>query len=474
MTDQTLLITNAELLSSSGSPTNIAISSGHITAIGTGAATETERVIDAKGALLIPGLHDHHVHLISYAASLQSVRCGPTEVFSEQALIETLNNQPGKHWLRGIGYHESVLPNLDRDWLDNNGPDRPIRVQHRSGRLWVLNSQALEIIEDAAAGLARHEQQRLVSGDGRLYDVDELLGMLMKPVPPLVDVASQKLAAFGITGINDMTPSNDADTWNWFTELQTSGQLLQKVRLSGRPGLTTNTNTDDRLTVGETKVHLHDSSLPDFHELVEIINTSHQCNRPVAVHCVTEIELVFTLSAFSTVGTGQGDRIEHASVVPPALVEQLRELELGVVTQPNFIYERGDAYLKDIDSKEHSSLYRCGSLIDAGIPVAFGTDLPFGNPDPWAAIKAAISRETASGEHLGIVERINLDAALPKFLGDLSQPFEPRSIALGQPADCCLLDLPLKDMASDLSSKHVRMTIRDGETIYVRDSLDKN
>jgi len=474
VTDQTLLITNAELLSGSGSPTNIAISGGRIKAIGSIAATGAERVIDAKGGLLIPGLHDHHVHLISYAAALQSVRCGPPEVISEEALVETLNNQPGKHWLRGIGYHESVLPNLDRDWLDSNGPDRPIRIQHRSGRLWVLNSQALEIIENAAASLARHEQQRLASGDGRLYDVDELLGSLMRPEPPPVDIASQNLAAFGITGINDMTPSNDADTWNWFTELQTSGQLLQKVRLSGRPGLANNTNTDDRLTVGETKVHLHDSSLPDFHELVEIINTSHERNRPVAVHCVTEIELVFTLSAFSAAGTGQGDRIEHASVVPPALVKQLRELGLGVVTQPNFIYERGDAYLNDIDSKEHSYLYRCGSLIDAGIPVAFGTDLPFGNPDPWAAIKASISRETASGEHLGIAECISLDAALPKVLGDLSQPFEPRSIARGQPADCCLLDVPLKGVASDLSSSHVRMTIRDGETIYARDSLDEN
>ncbi|MDG2072719.1 MAG: amidohydrolase family protein [Pseudomonadales bacterium] len=474
MTDQTLLITNAALLLSSGRPTNIAVSGGYITAIGQIAATGAERVIDAKGGLLIPGLHDHHVHLISYAASLESVRCGPPEVLSEQALIQTLNNQPGKHWLRGIGYHESVLPNLDRDWLDSNGPDRPIRIQHRSGRLWVLNSQALEIIEDSAADLAHHEEQRLASRDGRLYDVDELLGSLMIPAPPPVDIASQQLAAFGITGINDMTPSNDADTWNWFSELQTSGQLLQKVRLSGRPELTNYNDIGDSLTVGETKIHLHDSSLPDFHELIEIINTSHQRNRPVAVHCVTEIELVFTLSAFSTAGTRQGDRIEHASVVPPALVQQLRELKLGVVTQPNFIYERGDAYLDDIDSKEHSDLYRCGSLIDAGIPVAFGTDLPFGNPDPWVAIKAAISRETASGEHLGIDECINLDTALPMFLGSLSQPFKPRSIALGQPADCCLLDVPLQGMASDLSSAHVRMTIRDGKTIYARGSLDEN
>ena len=59
MTDQTLLITNAALLLSSGRPTNIAVSGGYITAIGQIAATGAERVIDAKGGLLIPGLHDH-------------------------------------------------------------------------------------------------------------------------------------------------------------------------------------------------------------------------------------------------------------------------------------------------------------------------------------------------------------------------------------------------------------------------------
>ena len=333
----------------------------------------------------------------------------------------------------------------------------------------MLNSQGLDIIRDAAVSLAPREGKRLDREDGRLYDVDELLGTLMRSVPPPVDIASKKLAEFGITGINDMTPSNDSDTWNWFTELQTTGQLLQKVRLSGRPGLTNHANANDRLTVGESKVHLHDSSLPEFQELVEMIRTSHQFNRQVAVHCVTETELVFTLSAFRTAGTLVGDRIEHASVVQSELLEQLRELELGVVTQPNFIYERGDAYLKDIHDKEHPTLYRCGSLIEANVPVAFGTDLPFGNPDPWAAMKAATCRETASGETLGKTECIDFETALQKFLGDLSHPFEPRAISPGQPADCCLLDVPLNVIRSEPSSAHVRMTVRDGEIIYSRD-----
>jgi predicted amidohydrolase YtcJ len=424
--------------------------------------------IDAKGSLLLPGLHDHHTHLIAYAASLRSVDCGPPHVTSESDLISALRGQPGSHWLRGTGYHESVLPHLDRQWLDACAPDRPIRIQHRTGRLWVLNSRGMEIVEDAASRLAPHERDRLSSKDGRLYDVDELLGSLTRSEPPPVGQASQQLAAFGITGINDMTPSNNPETWDWFTELQQNHELLQKVRLSGRAELSC-CEQQPRLCIGETKFHLHESALPDFHEFVSAIDASHKQQRNIAVHCVTEVELVFTLSALQTTGTLPGDRIEHASVIPPALIEQLCELQLGVVTQPNFVRERGDAYLTDIPRDEHIFLYRIASLIQAGIATAFGTDLPFGDPDPWLAMNAATKRITATGNQLNEAECIAPESALSGFLGELAAPSSIRSIRPGAPADCCLLDVPWQTLRGDLSSAHVRMTIRDGELIYSRD-----
>ena len=143
MPRQKLLITNAELLSSLGRTTDVFVSHGIVTSIGDIKNNEGSTTIDAKGALLLPGLNDHHVHLFSYAASLTSVCCGPPSVNSEEQLANILNKQIGNGWLRGTAYHESVLKNLDRSWLDRNGPERPIRVQHRSGRLWILNSLGL-------------------------------------------------------------------------------------------------------------------------------------------------------------------------------------------------------------------------------------------------------------------------------------------------------------------------------------------
>jgi predicted amidohydrolase YtcJ len=463
------LLKNVSLLTQHGQAgvTDISISEGLIRGLSDFQTSDETIVIDGQNGLVIPGLTDHHVHLASFAASLASVNCGPPSVTTESELVEAIN-QPGTGWLRGIGYHESVLSVLDRAWLDRHGPSRPIKIQHRSGRLWVLNSLGMELINDTTAKLTPHERSRLNSPDGRLYDLDELLGQITLGVEPPIAQASDRLAAFGVTAINDMTPSNDGETWQWFSELQARGDLLQKVRMSGRPGLESQIDTPE-LMVGETKVHLHDASLPDFGDFVEIIVNSHAQNRGVAVHCVTEVELVFTLSAFRAAGTNGSDRIEHASVVPPQLIEQLVELDLGVVTQPNFVAERGEAYLADIPVKEHPFLYRIKSLLAANVSLAFGTDLPFGNPDPWFAMSAATRRVTDRGNSLGANERISAEEAISRFLGDLNDPFTPGRIEPGAPADLCLLDVPWQALQSDLTSDHVRMTLCDGKIIYSRD-----
>ena len=142
MPSQKLLITNAVLLPSLGHTNDILVSDGIVTSIGT-IKKEGKTVIDAQGALLLPSLNDHHVHLFSYAASLNSVCCGPPDINSEEQLGHILNEQQGNGWLRGTAFHEGVLENLDRNWLDSNGPERPIRIQHRSVRLWILNSMGL-------------------------------------------------------------------------------------------------------------------------------------------------------------------------------------------------------------------------------------------------------------------------------------------------------------------------------------------
>ena len=435
---------------------DLRIENGKITAIGRLARRPGEAVLDLQGGAALPGLNDHHIHLMAYAASLESVACGPPKVNTSEQLIEALGcarpNQDG--WIRGIGYHQSVAGNIDCRWLDRHLPGIPIRVQHRSGRLWVVNGVGLKrLARGGASGtLPAHDE-------GRFYDQDQALGKLWGRTPPSVRAASDRLASYGVTGLTDLTPHNDNSAAAMFEGLRSNGSLLQAIRVGGMLRMS------HRLT-GPTKVHLHDSALPDFDGLCGLVKASHTRRREVAMHCVTEAELVFALAAFREAGTRPGDRIEHASITPPTLLRQLRDLDLLVVTQPHFIAERGDAYRRDLGCAELGWLYRCHGFLDGGIALAGGSDAPFGHADPWRAMRAAVTRQTASGHILGQGECLTPEAALSLFLGALDAPHRPRRIAVGEAADLCLLDRPWRLARVRLDSACVAATIQNGNIIY--------
>jgi predicted amidohydrolase YtcJ len=475
-----VLITNAEIYPGETYKNGhacVRIENGEVKTLGALTAKPDEHVIDAAGGLLLPGLNDHHLHLMALAAARNSVVCGPPEVSNEALLVTALKAQPSNdeyRWLRGVGYHESVAGDIDRAWLDRHGPSRPTRVQHRSGRLWIVNSLGLAEISQALTGLPREQRSQLrpqLQDDGRLYDMDPVLHLLRDAAPPPVGAVSRELASFGVTGLTDMTPSNTGATYATFAEFQHQGQLLQHVRMAGRLDLKASgqgPTAPPTLSIGATKVHLHESRLPGFDDLCEVVTASHRQNREVAVHCVTEVELVFALAAFRSAGALPGDRIEHASMTPPALLEQIRELGLVVVTQPNFVSERGDAYLSDVPPDTHAWLYRCRSFLDQEVALAGGTDSPFGHADPWRAIAAAVNRRTAAGNALGDDEALSAEQALNLFLGDLATPALPRQVRAGVRADLCLLDCSWSTARVALSSVHVRATLCSGRLIFNR------
>ncbi|MDA0978459.1 MAG: amidohydrolase family protein [Proteobacteria bacterium] len=465
LTEQGWLIRDVEILDAQFKPArvDVRLTGGRLAEIGSLSPVSGEQVVAAGGRLLLPGIHDHHVHLAAMAASLSSVDCSPAAVTSPEELAASLHDQPGTDWLRGIGYHESVAGPLDRDWLDRHGPDRPVRIQHRTGTLWIVNSRGLDILRALAAStLSDADVSGRLASDGRLYDCDDLIG-LTRQEPPIATV-SQQLSSWGVTGVNDMTVSNDPQTLRWFDRLQHNGELLQRVRLSGAASLPT--YQDAWLGVGETKIYLHDHQLPVFTDMVQQIRDSHLANRPVAIHCVTEAELVFSLAALEEGGLLPGDRIEHGSVIPDALLSMIRSADLLVVTQPNFVAERGDTYLAEVPVDQQPSLYRCRSLIESGIWVAFGTDMPFGHPDPWRAMAAATRRTTVDGVVLGAGETVTPEMALTAFLGELSAPATPRILSVGADADLCLMDLPWMRLREDLDSRHVVQTWVNGRSVY--------
>lgn len=466
-----MLIRNAQI--NCDAQADVRIASGRITEIGSGlAAQHGEVLIDARGAALLPGLRDHHLHLYALAAAQASVPCGPPQVHNAKELAHNLRVAASRlttgTWLRGTAYHESVAGEIDRDGLDTVVAEHPLRIQHRSGRLWILNSRALELVmADGASDTPLERIDGRVTG--RLYDADGWLRTRIGGVRPDLSVVSRELAGRGVTGVTDTSHHNGSDAFQSFVDARARGELLQEVCIMGGAELDEVTDTAG-VRRGAHKFHLHENDLPDFDGLCAQIRRAHRAGRGVAFHCVTRTDLVFALSALREAGSVAGDRIEHAAIVPPELLAQIKALGLTVVTQPNFIAERGDAYLRDVAVDDQAWLYRLRGFLDAGVPLAAGSDAPYGDIDPWAAMQAAVTRRTRDGQCIGAIEALTPEQALALFTTDLSAPGgTPCRIEVNAPADLCLLDSGWQTARSDLSRVCVRLTLRCGVEIWRAD-----
>jgi len=468
-----LLIRNAER---NGRPVDLRLTDGLIDEIEDHLSPRPgEDEIDAAGGALLPGLHDHHIHLLSLAARFGSTICGPPRVETRNDLVDALRGAaPVEGWLRGTGYFESVAGPLDRIRMDALYDTAPLRIQHRSGAMWFLNTKAIDALgldvagaDDDPNGIERDAAGR---STGRLFRADGWLRDRLPAgaIPDLSRVGSF-LARCGVTRLTDATPSNGRSELALFLEAQESGALPQRIRLMGGDSLTP-ADSSETLEIAELKIMLDEPALPEFDDLVTRIARAHQDGRCVAIHTVTRTEIHFALASLESAGTLRGDRLEHASVAPDEALGLAARLGVTIVTQPNFVAERGDSYRIDVESRDLLCLYRVRSWLEAEVPLAAGTDAPFGDPDPWRAMQAAATRSTRSGKTLGESELVSPETAFSLFLdefstGPTSGPPSAR-LAVGQRADLCLLDVPWRDVRGELSSDRVVATVCGGKLIW--------
>jgi len=436
---------------------DVRLEDGRIAEIGHRLAARGEE-LDGAGGALIPGLADHHIHLFALAAQAASidVAAAANPAGFAELVTRAACARPAGAWLRITGYHERIAGELTRERLDQLAPAHRLRVQHQTGALWVLNSLALaSVCGDDAPDFVE-------GGSGRIWRQDAWLRTRIREEPPPLGVVGRELAAHGVTAVTDASVTTDADAAARLAAAVRAGELPQRLTLMSGGAL--EKADDGAYAVGPVKVLLDDHALPDLDDFISRIRAARLWNRPVAVHCVTAAELALTLAAFDAAGARRGDRIEHGGLIPAGAIEQLKALGLAVITQSAFIHERGDRYVADVPEAEQQDLYRCGSLQDSGVAVAGSSDAPYASPDPWAGMRAATTRQTLGGLVLGARERISPEAALALYLGRPSDPGgAARRLAVGEPADLCLLRVPLRAALAELRCELVRATLLRGE-----------
>lgn len=419
--------------------------------------------IDGRGGALIPGLIDHHLHLFSWAAQMGSVDL--SGVTTPEGLRGELDAAAAAHapgnWIRAVGYHEGAAGVLTRRDLDAICPGHKVRVQHRSGALWMLNGLALEAAVGADQPPDFAERDADGALNGRFWRADAWLRARVPSLDLPIDQASRALARWGVTGFTDASVSNAFSAARLIGARVRDGSIRQRVMLMGALTLP----QAAEYTVGPVKFLLDESTLPDVDQLASEMGVAHAGGRAVAVHCVTLAELAVALAAIESAGAAPGDRIEHGGEINDSAASAIQRLGLTVVTQPGFIHGKGDRYLEECDDPE--LLYRCNSLRCMGIKVCASSDAPYGSADPWLAMRTAVSRRTKAGVVLNADERVLSREVLSLYLGGFRDPGGPsRRVEVGAPADLCLLAAPLGVSVDALDPELVSVTMVGGAVVY--------
>ncbi len=432
-----------------GEPTDLVLSGGKIVGIGR-ARLSGAAEIDGKGDVVLPGLHDHHLHLLATAARRHSVDLSG---LTDSADIRRALHHGTAHagWLGAVGYDERAAGLPDARRLDSWVPHTPLRLQDRTGALWVLNSPGLAALgrQDLPPGAERDAAGRPT---GRFWREDRWLAAALPAVVPDLAGLGRDLTALGLTGVTDAGAHNGPDEARLLR-----GAVPQRLVLMGSEAL----EAGEGYTLGLLKLLIDERDPPALDTLAGRVGRAHRQGRNVAAHCVTDAELALYIAALDLAGGARaGDRIEHGGLIPAGFVPLIAERGLMVVTNPAFIHERGDRYRATVPEGQWDDLYRARSLVNAGISLFAGSDAPYASVDPWVGIRTARDRMTRSGLPLGRDERLDPNAAVALYCSG--------QVAIGAPADLILCSGTMRDILADLSAERVRATVIAGQVVYMR------
>ena len=242
-----LILRNGEIYRDSGWAQAIAVKRGVIVAVGDESAVAalkgaSTQVIDLKGAAVVPGLHDMHVH--PTGAGLAQARCRITQGSTPQQILDAVKGCVAQRkkgeWITGGQWEASAFgkQSMHRSMLDRVSPDNPVALNDISGHsLWV-NSKALEIAgvnkstQNPTGGIIERDSKGEPSGVLR-----ERAGALVYaviPAPTDADNAKalswslSNMLSFGITSFTD-AGLDDAGLQT-YAALFDQGVLKQRVR----------------------------------------------------------------------------------------------------------------------------------------------------------------------------------------------------------------------------------------------------
>jgi predicted amidohydrolase YtcJ len=494
----------------------IAIKANKIAAVSSNAQTlklktSKTNAIDLKGKTVLPGFVDCHIHMRSYAKTLEQTEL--RDVISikqlQQRLRQTAAKKPADAWITARGFdeekfREKQLPTrLD---LDKAVSSRPVFITRVCGHLSVANTKALELanitrntasIEDGIVekdpktgeptGILLENAQNLVAMVIPKPNVKELLRIYEK--------ACGKAAEKGLTTVHCII--NDPQDVSTLCELHRQNKLKLRVRLMIPVEYLDKVDKfaaieNGKIKVGSIKIFadgslgartaaLHKPYMDDKttkgvlmysqEKFEKLLFKVHEKDYQLAIHAIGDKAIESTLDALEKTlrkkpKKNNRHRIEHASVLNKNLIRRMRKLGIIASVQPHFIVS--DFWtVKRLGKRRARWTYALKSLVENGVVACGGSDCPIEPIDPLLGIWAAVARKSFPQEKLTVDEAIRMYTKNAAFASH-EEPVKG-VIECGKLADLTILAQdPYKIEANNIRDIEVDMTIVDGEIVYAR------
>jgi predicted amidohydrolase YtcJ len=427
----------------------VAIEGDQILAIGSDAdvlalANRQDVVQDLKGATVWPGLTDAHMHLENYALSLQYVDC-ETETRAEcLRRVAYKAEQTGEgEWIRGHGWNQNLWPEGfgSAGDLDAIAPNQPVYLTAKSLHASWVNSAALRLAGITAETPDPKDGKIVRDGSGKATGIllESAVGLVEEIIPTptaeqlgaIILQAQSALWQMGITGLHDY------DQTRCFAALQTLDRE-ERLRLrvvKGIPfellphaaALGLQTGFGSRyLRIGSVKLFADGALGPqtaamlrpyegapentgylmlDSEQVFEAGQQAAQSGLSLAIHAIGDRANHEVLNGYAQLRHYENEhhlphlrhRIEHVQILHPDDYARLAQLNVIASVQP--IHATSDMLMADrFWGKRSAGAYAYGTLHKAGTALAFGSDAPVEQPNPFLGLHAAVTRTRPDGQ----------------------------------------------------------------------------
>jgi predicted amidohydrolase YtcJ len=428
----------------------MAIGGGKVIAVGTteeitrlaGPNTRLKDLDTASTSTFVfPGFNDAHTHL--GGAGRTKLNVDLTGVKSLAAMLTKIEAfakaAPAGHWLTGGNWDHTLwadktLPT--RQDLDKVTGDHPAFLDRIDGHISIANSAAL-----AAAGITA----KTTAPQGGAIDLDasgeptgilreSAQGLVYKVIPPPShddrlrgdQLAIDDALAHGITSVQDFSDWQD---FLVFEDLEQKGQLNLRISewlpfkepLDALKRMRAHHDANDPLlhtgflkgfmdgSLGSRTAAMkapfsddaNNTGLPQYTQpqLNKMVVERAQAGFQIGFHAIGDKAAAMALDAFSQpeVSSTARNRIEHAQVVDPADIPRFAKLGIIASMQPNHLLTDMSWAEDRLGPKRAAYSYAWKAFLDAGVPLAFGTDYPVEPITPFRGLYAAVTRMNEKG-----------------------------------------------------------------------------